>query len=386
MIFRRILLVKLSFLMLILAACAFGGVTQAVPGAEVKNAVEPKSIVAEKLSWEVEWEKTVKEAKKEGQVVIYAGAVPPEVAGWMNEVFKKEFGIELAITSAPPNMQIEKLLRERKANIFLADVWIGGPTNNLMELKPRGITKSLDEVLFLPGVVDPNLWGAGGNGPFFDRDHHIAVSTNLVQPMLAKNPQLVKPGEINSLKDLLDSKWRGLIALGDPTQGGSKTALVWVYRLMGEEFMGKLVLQQPTIIRDKRQLVEWVVRGKAHLALGVAQDQMGAFQKIGASVEYNPVQEGMLITFGASSISLLEQAPHPKGARLLVNWLLTKDVQAELGRRYDMASRRLDVSNNWIEPLRRIQPGVKYHITDEDFYLTQDPDVRFIISLFKSLM
>ena len=48
MIFRRILLVKLSFLMLILAACASGRVTQAVPGAEVKNAVEPKSIVAEK--------------------------------------------------------------------------------------------------------------------------------------------------------------------------------------------------------------------------------------------------------------------------------------------------------------------------------------------------
>lgn len=372
--------------MFVLVACASGQTPRVVSDTEDKKASEPATVVVEKVSWDVEWQKTIKEAKKEGQVVVYAGAVPPEVTRWMNEAFKREFGIELAITSAPPAMQIEKLFRERKANLFLPDVWIGGPTNNLMELKPAGITKPLDDVLFLPGVVGTGLWGAGGAGPFFDRDHHIAIGMNSVLPMLAKNPELVKAGEVNSLKDLLDPKWKGRIVIGDPTQGGSKTALIWVHRLMGEEYMRRLVLQQPIIIRDKRQVVEWVVRGKAHVALAITQDQVAAFQNIGAAVEYNPVEEGMLITFGASSISLLDQAPHPKGARLLANWLLTREAQTEWAQRHGMASRRLDVSNEWIEPLRRIQPGVKYHTTDEDFYLSQEQDVNVIISIFKPLM
>lgn len=377
----KLLFLTIITLMIGLFSCA----PRSIAETEVK-VMEKPGVQIVKASWEVEWENLIKTANKEGQVVVYAGAVPPEVNEWMSKAFKLEFGTELVITSGPPTMQVEKLFRERKAGLFLADVWIGGPTNNLLELKPGGVTKRLDDVLFLPSVIDPKLWGAGGDGPFFDADHHIAIGMNSVQPMLAKNPQLVKPGEINSLKDLLDPKWKGRIAMGDPTQGGSKTALIWVYKLMGEEFMSKLALQQPTIIRDKRQLVEWVARGKAHLALGVTQDQVGAFQKVGAAVEYNPVEEGMLITFGASSISLLEQAPHPKGARLLVNWLLTKDVQAEWGPRHDLASRRQDVTNDWIEPLRRIQPGAKYHTTDENFYLTQEKDVRVIISILKSLM
>lgn len=348
--------------------------------------VKEESQVIRKEQWEVKWENLVKNAKKEGQVVIYAASVPPEVTGWMNESFKREFGIELAITSAPPTMQVEKLFRERKANIFLADVWISGPTDAVLELKPRGATKRLDDVLFVPEVLEARLWGAGGYGPFFDRNHHMAVGMNSVLPLLVKNPELVKPGEIKSLNDLLEPKWKDRIVIGDPTQGGSKTAIIWVYRLMGEEFMRKLVLQQPTIIRDKRQLVEWIVRGKAHLALGATQDQVGAFQKIGAVVEYNPVEEGMLITFGATSISLLDQAPHPEGAKLLMNWLLTKNIQAQWGQLNGMASRRQDVSNDWIEPLRRIQPGVKYHATDEDFYLSQDQDVKVIISILKPLM
>lgn len=381
MIKHGFLFLLVSGLAISLFACAPGTVSEP----EVTLNEKPE-IQSARASWEVEWQSLIKAARKEGQVVIYAGAFPPEVSRWLIDAFQKQFGIEVALTSGPPLSQVEKVFRERKAGLFLSDIWIGGPTNNLIQLKPAGVLKPLEDVLFLPEVVDRTIWMTPGDGPFFDRDHYIAVGMNSVQPMLAGNAQLVRPGEVKSLRDLLDPKWKGKIAIGDPTQGGSKTAFMWVYRLMGERFVRELVQQQPVLIRDKRQLVEWIAKGKASLGLGVSQDQVAALRQAGAAVEYIPVEEGMLITFGATSASLFDRAPHPNSARLLLNWLFTKNSQIEWGQRHDMASRRLDVSNEWIEPLRRVQSGVKYHTTNEDFYLTQDKDVDIITEILKPLM
>ena len=39
----------------------------------------------------------------------------------------------------------------------------------------------------------------------------------------------------------------------------------------------------------------------------------------------------------------MKQRPHPNAARVFVNWMLTKQVQYELAKVLDMASRRQDI-------------------------------------------
>lgn len=386
--YATIVLVSVVLIFSFLLSCARGASTVPLPSAPGREVLQPAASVeaSSEPAWQQRWERLIQDARKEKEVVVYAAAFPPEVSRWMSAAFQRQFGVQLVITSGPSLAQVEKVFRERKAGLFLSDVWLGGPTNNLIELKPARVLQPLDDVLFLPEVTDRSLWMSPGEGPFFDRDHYIAIGMNSVQPMLGGNSQLVRPGEVKSLKDLLDPKWRGKIAIGDPAQGGSKTALIWVYRLMGDGFMRELIDQQPAIIRDKRQLVEWVARGKASFALGISQDMMAEFRRAGASVEYFPVEQGMLITYGATSASFFEKAPHPNGARLLLNWMFTRNSQTEWGRLHDMASRRKDVSNDWIEPVRRVQPSGKYHATDEDFYLTQEKDVKAIMEIFKPVM
>lgn len=380
---RIILLLGILLMGSILFACA----PKVVPVTPVEEKPAEVAASVAREGWEVEWEKLIKAAKKEGLIRVYAGAVPPEVTQWMSEAFKHKFGIDMDITTGPPGQQVQRVFSERRANLFLADVWIGGPTNNILELKPAGFTERLDGIIFHPDVVDPKLWRAGGDGPFFDRDHHVAVGMNSMTPMVARNTGLIKEEEIRSLKDLLDPKWRNKIGVGTPTAGGSKTVLIWVYRIMGHEFMSKLVKEQnPTVIPDKRMLVEWLAREKMHLVIGAVSDQVAAFKSIGAAVEYIPVDEGILILYGANTISLLKKAPHPNAAKLLMNWLLTRDANAQWAKLHDLVSRRVDVESDWIDPMRRFQPGMKYHITDEDFYLTQEEDVKAIIAIFKPLM
>jgi ABC-type glycerol-3-phosphate transport system substrate-binding protein len=94
-------------LLLILLCVFFGGAVQA---AESKPA------------WQVEWEKTLEAAKKEGQVAVYISGyeeVLPE--------FQKEYpDIKLISVTGRGSQLAQRLLTERRGDKFLADVFNSG--------------------------------------------------------------------------------------------------------------------------------------------------------------------------------------------------------------------------------------------------------------------
>src|SRR5262245_51034753 len=76
-------------------------------------------------SWEAEWERTVKAAEEEGQVVVYKIAHDAE---W--HAFQKRYPkIKVVLISASAAQIQQRLLAERRAGKFLADVVrLGGGT------------------------------------------------------------------------------------------------------------------------------------------------------------------------------------------------------------------------------------------------------------------
>src|SRR4030095_8545763 len=82
--------------------------------------------------WQQEWEKTLEAAKKEGQVTIYISgyeAVLPD--------FEREYPeIKVTAVTGRGNQLGQKLLAERRAEKYLADVVSAGANPNYQQFYP----------------------------------------------------------------------------------------------------------------------------------------------------------------------------------------------------------------------------------------------------------
>lgn len=332
---------------------------------KVKQKVEPLRFIGEPIislqGWELEWQKTLKQAKKEGRLSLYAG-VNPRVREALAWEMKRRFGIEVEFTSGRGAEIAEKLLRERKAGIFTADLYMGGSSTIVNNLKPAGVFQPLEPALFLPDVVDPKVW-YGGQLRFLDKEHLIYNFSLAPSSPIKVNTTLVNEGEIRSYQDFLNPKWKGKIVLFDPTRSGNGLQWFSVYGgyILGYDYMKEFARQEPLIVVDQRQQAEWVSRGKYPISIAVGDTHFATFKEAGAPINSISMAEGDYLSGGEGFIGFIDKAPHPYAARLFINWLLSKEGQTLHSHAYERQSAREDIplSEN-IRTKGYRMPGVKY--------------------------
>jgi len=169
--------------------------------------------------WKAEWENVVTAAKKEGKVAVYTTA-PGEMRKALQSGFKEKFGIDVEVVSFRGGEMGARLLNERRAGIYLVDVFVGGSTTPMTQLKPGGALDPLDKLLVLPEVTNAKLWHQGKLW-WIDQAHTVLMFLGFPVPNLAINTNMVKQGEIKTYKDLLDPRWKGKIVMNDPTVPGT---------------------------------------------------------------------------------------------------------------------------------------------------------------------
>lgn len=322
----------------------------------------PVKILEAKEPWQWEWEKIQSFARKEGILTIYT-LIKPETRVALSKVFKDKFGINLEIIVGSPPEMVERILAQRRAGLFAADVYVTGPDTAWAHLKPIGALESPEKYLLLPEVMDPQVWW-GGKILWMDKDRTFLQFFAYPSVNRYINTDMVRPGEITSYNDLLHTKWKSKkIVLGDPLLGRSfgLTLFHIVEYAMGWDYMRALTKQEPVISRDERQMVEWVARGKYPIAIGAAQ--MPFFlelKNVGLPIEVLSLKEGAPLTQGTGAITVLEKAPHPNAIKVFLNWILTREGQTLLSR-YDLAqSARLDVPIDHLPEYYKRQPEVNY--------------------------
>lgn len=176
---------------------------------ESVGAQEPKQ------SWQVEWEKTVEAAKKEGQVNVYPAHNQATIveAG----VFQKRYPeIKVVMVAVQGAAAVQRILSERRAGKYLADVHVGGG-NAAMQLHRAKAFDPIRPALVLPEVVDESRWWQGKHH-YADREKQYTLlyigapsSVNIFY-----NSKVVNPGkDLKSLPDVLNPKWKGKIVSYD---------------------------------------------------------------------------------------------------------------------------------------------------------------------------
>lgn len=171
-----------------------------------------------KTAWQEEWDKTLAAAKNEREVVIYHTG-GGEIKAALIKAFREKFGIGIEYVSGRPPELAVKLLSERKAGLYLADLYLAGASAPIT-VKPEGVLAPIKPLLFLPEVLDTKAY-FDNEIPFLDKEGiYIICNGPYVAMTLAVNSDLVKPDEIKGYADLLHPKWKGKIVIDDPTIGG----------------------------------------------------------------------------------------------------------------------------------------------------------------------
>jgi ABC-type Fe3+ transport system substrate-binding protein len=317
--------------------------------------------------WEIEWEKTLNAAREEKTVVMYTTAGPDIRKGFTNAL-KNKYGLEMEFVTGRGVELAQKVLSERRAGLFLGDVYMSGATSTITMLIPEGVMDVITPELLLPEVKDTTKW-YGNKLPYIDKEQHLIGFRGLVYWPFIINTTLVKPEELTSYNDVLKPQFKGKIAMGDPTiEGAANTfvALASEY-LMGRDFIKALVKQEPFISRDERLVTEWVARGKYSILIGVKPDPVTEFQKAGAPLLPIIPKEGSMIEPGAGTISVMSKRPHPNATRIFINWLLSKEGQTLYAEAAGIESMREDVSKAHMGAGLVREPGKKYVFGDDEF-------------------
>lgn len=271
----------------------------------------------------------------------------------------------------------QKLNSERRAGLYLADMWLNGGAVPLTELKPKGILDPIPPIFLLPEVTDSKLWW-GNKIHFADKEGKYVLSALLYPnaPMFI-NTEAARPDEVRSYKNLLEPKWKGKIVMGNPTMPGvaGRWFAVVSTKLMDVEFMRQFAKQDPVIVNDERLGVEGVARGKYYIGLALLPDPVAEFQKMGAPIKWAMPVEGTDLLGGPGIISLINNAAHPNAVKVFINWFLSKEGQTIYSRANLLQSGRVDVPVDHISPEMLRSSGVSYFISEnEDFIANTYPE------------
>jgi ABC-type Fe3+ transport system substrate-binding protein len=189
--------------------------------------------------------------------------------------------------------------------------------------------------------------------------------------LLGYNQKLVDPKTLTSYLDLLDPKWKGKITLKDPKEPGGQSPLLFLYHnpQLGPEYLRKLFsVTAPTLVRDDRQQTDWLAAGKFPLTLTSKATEVEEAKNQGLPVDVLDAhafkRDGVGLEAGGTMLALMNKAPHPNAAKVLINWFLSREGQTAIQKTgpedAGQNSLREDIPKEHLRASLQRQKGVKY--------------------------
>jgi len=318
--------------------------------------------------WKTKWDKILVDANKEGKVAV-AGPPGSSYRDVMRGFEKKYPEITLEFQSFTPVNFTARFAKERQAGQYLWDVYVTGPTGFDISAKKAGELDPIRPLFILPEVLDEKAWFGGFDKAFLDSEKkYIFAFQAQITPQVLVNREFVSEKDLNTIKGLLDPKWKGKIAINDPRVDGAGNGRIalWAGQL-GEEFVRGLLKQDLTLTRDDRQLADWLARGKFPIAIGVNDTDIAELQKLGVGAKVEPLggklAEAWRLSTGWGAARFVNKAPHVNAATVYVNWLLSKEGQTAWATTVSRPSRRIDVPRvAGMSP----EPGIDYFDIDRE--------------------
>lgn len=329
------------------ALCAF------VPGQNLAAATLTASQLA--LYQGADREKILVEgAKREGQFTLYTSHT------WFR-TFVKEFEKKYPFVKAnewrnDSKTLIRKVLEEANAGRVLVDV-VETTADGMGLIKREGLFQEYysPEARYYPS----ELKATGKNGFFYlpNRETYNSLGFNTKLIPAATAPR--------NLKELLDPKWKGKMAIT-----GTSTGVRWVGNVldvMGREFLEKMA-DQDISVQDMAPaaLINLIGSGEVPMSPTIFDANVTMAKRKGAPVEWRPI-EPVVTTVGSAAI--MAKAANPHTALLFIDFLLSKEGQ-QLIMKGGLWSPREDIGT-LEQKFKKTYLDAKYSVEEMEVKFTQ---------------
>ncbi|MBI4492494.1 MAG: extracellular solute-binding protein [Chloroflexi bacterium] len=318
-------LVLLATAMLVACAPAAPSPTAAPqapqPGAAAKPAQEPAakqppSTVEQLAKYSgPDRQKILEEgAKKEGKITWYASTIKATLGDPIMDAFIKKYPF-LAVDyfRADPEDLGRRLVQEFKAGHYSADV---------VEQSLPNVAELVEADVFEP-YSSPSADKIPGDAKL-PADCRVCtyVQTWQLYPTIAFNTNAISKNDApKSWDDLLNPKWKGKMSI---TPSGA--AIDWVGMILqsrGEDYMKKLSAQEVRVLGGSTTaLAAQVVAGAVPLTPLLYTKDILLNQRKGAPIDLAIARPIVPIT---ATLALARNAPHPYGAMLLIDFILSTE-------------------------------------------------------------
>jgi hypothetical protein len=144
-----------------------------------------------KPGWETEWRETVEAAKQEGQVTVYHTRGPFDKV--FEEFNKRHPAIKIISVPGRGGDLITRMMAERRAGKYLADIYLGSSGTPLDVLYPAKILEPVERFFILPEVRERSHWFRGQHHYADPEGKYIFVFEGVVRSDMAYNTKLVEP-------------------------------------------------------------------------------------------------------------------------------------------------------------------------------------------------
>lgn len=229
----------------------------------------------------------------------------------------------------------EDLIRE--ANRPRCDVHWNNEVLATVRLQRRGVYESYES----PAGKDfPPQWKPKDRSwhPFAARARVILINTNLV-------PKDRPTG----LWDLLDKKWEKKVAMAKPQFGTTATQVAFLFQAWGlekaQKFYRGLRENGVNLVAGNKQVAVGVGQGQFAIGLTDTDDAMAEIeQKKPVAMIFpdaNAKEEELGAILIPNTVAVIKNCPNPDGARKLVDYLLSAEVEARLAK---SASRQIPLN------------------------------------------
>jgi len=313
----------------------------AVSAAVIVGGLSEPVVAASSEDFAVQWEALQQAAKKEGQLVILFGGSAGRMYGPPIKHFSEKFGIKVIAPPGSGNQLTNRLLAERQAGRYTADIIHMGANTVGDRLLPAGVLDDLRPELIHPEVTNTSLWFKNRHWWLDAEQKHYFFHAVRLQPSPVDtriNTRLVPKAEqdkITSAFDYLNPKWRGKIVSITPTEegAGQSWAAQYFHPNLGKEWVTRMITEMNiNFVTDFRQVSDGLASGRYAIAfnVGAAGRDIDELSEKGLPVMQmlKSIKEpGLLTTAGTGLIGVATNRPHPNAARLFVNWWLSKEGQ-----------------------------------------------------------
>ena len=257
----------------------------------------------------------IEAAKKEGEVVYYTTMTLSQSKKVVDKFQKKYPFIKTELFRTGGGPLLNKIVTEDRGGRNAWDVTVGRGEMvlPLMERKLLASYHSPEAKSIEKDLVDPEgFWTA-----YYVNPYVLGFNTNLVK----------KASAPKTYEDLLDPKWKGKKISIDDEAFGLLSGLI---RAWGKEkavdFFKKLAAQNPVLMRGNTNRVQLTVAGEYSLIVAYAPTIQRETSR-GAPIDWVPLEP---VPVQVNPTMIAANAPHPNAARLLSDFLLSKEGQTML--------------------------------------------------------